>query len=71
MKVKIILAELLKKRGMSRRELAWRINIRHTSINEMCNNETERLPLLTLGKICEELDCEITDVLQLEKEQSD
>ncbi|AYK07762.1 XRE family transcriptional regulator [Brevibacillus laterosporus] len=65
MKIHIKLADLLKERGISQRELSRLTGIRVSSINEMCNNETVRLPLDNLAKICEVLDVEITDVLEL------
>ncbi|MGG0793162.1 helix-turn-helix transcriptional regulator [Brevibacillus laterosporus] len=65
MKIHIKLADLLKERGVSQRELSRLTGIRVSSINEMCNNETVRLPLDNLAKICEVLGVEITDVLEL------
>lgn len=69
--VYITLSKLLEERGYSHREFARMTGIRHPSISEMCNNKTERLPLKNLAKICEALDCEISDILKLEKEQSE
>lgn len=66
-KIQIKLDELLKARGMSRRELARLTGIRTPSINEMCNNETQRLPLDNLALICVVLNVAITDVLELTK----
>lgn len=71
MKVNIKLAGVLDKKNISNRELARMTGIRHPSINEMCNNQTERLPLKNLAAICEVLNCEITDILELEKEQTE
>lgn len=68
MKVQITLNELLEKRGMSQRELARLTNIRQPSINEMCRNQTIRLPLANLAKICDVLDVDICDILKLVKE---
>lgn len=68
MKVIIKLADVLAYRKMSQHELSRRTGIRQPSINEMCRNQTVRLPLENLAKICEVLDCEITDILELEKE---
>lgn len=65
MKVTITLDKLLKEKHMSQRELATRTGIRQPSINEMCRNQTNRLPLDNLAKICEVLECDITDVLEL------
>lgn len=71
MKVLITLSELLDKREMSQHHLSRLTGIRQPSINEMCRNQTLRLPLDNLGKICEVLNCEITDILKLEKKQSE
>lgn len=71
MKVTIKLAELLESKRISHRELSRMTGIRHPSISEMCNNKTERLPLKNLAAICEALGCEITDILELEKEQTE
>ncbi|MRX70840.1 helix-turn-helix domain-containing protein [Bacillus lacus] len=71
MKVIFILDELLSQRQMSQHELSRLTGIRQPSINEMCRNQTARLPLNNLAKICEVLDCQINDVLELKKEQSE
>jgi len=68
MKIHIKLNELLNSKEMSQHELSRLTGIRQPSINEMCNNETKRLPLDNLTKICEVLECEITDILELVKE---
>jgi putative transcriptional regulator len=65
MKVMLKLDKLLAEREMSQHELARLAGIRQPSINEMCRNQTVRLPLENLAKICEVLGCEITDVLEL------
>ena len=71
MKIDIKLYDLLIERNMSQHELSRLTGIRQPSINEMCNNSTKRIPLDNLAKICEELNCEIQDVLTLQREQSD
>ncbi|UKS30179.1 helix-turn-helix transcriptional regulator [Paenibacillus sp. HWE-109] len=63
--VRIKLAEILAERGMSQRELSRLTGIRHPSINEMCENKTQRLPLDNLAIICEKLNVGITDILTL------
>jgi putative transcriptional regulator len=42
--------------------------IRHPSINEMCNNETKRLPLDNLAILCQTLSVDISDILELVEE---
>ncbi len=68
MKIVITLDQLLVKKEMSQRELSKRTGIRQPSINEMCRNQTQRLPLENLAKICEVLECEISDILVLVKD---
>lgn len=69
--VNIKLAKILEERRISHRELSRMTGIRHPSISEMCNNKTERLPLKNLAAICNVLECEITDILELQKEPSE
>lgn len=67
MNVIIKLDKLLQDRDMSQHELSRLTGIRQPSINEMCRNQTVRLPLNNLAKICEVLDCDICDVIELSK----
>lgn len=71
MKVVIQLDKLLSQRNMTQRELARITKIRVPSINEMFHNQTVRLPLDNLAKICDALNCDISDILKLEKEQTE
>jgi putative transcriptional regulator len=71
MKVIIKLDKLLTEKEMSQHELARLTGIRQPSINEMSRNQTSRLPLANLAKICEVLNCEITDILELQKDNPD
>jgi putative transcriptional regulator len=71
LKVIIKLDKLLTERNMSQHELARQTGIRQPSINEMCRNQTQRLPLDNLAKICETLECDIPDVLELEKDRQE
>lgn len=65
MKIVIRLDQLLQERNISQHELSRMTGIRQPSINEMCRNQTVRLPLENLAKICEVLNCNITNVLEL------
>lgn len=68
MKIIIKLDDILKAKEMSQHELSRITGIRQPSINEMCRNQTVRLPLDNLAKICDSLDCEINDILELRRE---
>lgn len=71
MKVYIKLDKILTDREMSQHELSRMTGIRQPSINEMCRNQTVRLPLDNLAKICDVLKVDIPDILELRKEQSE
>lgn len=68
MYVRINLEKLLKERNMNQRELSLKTGIRAASIHEMYYNQTQRLPLKNIAMICEVLECEINELLTLEKE---
>lgn len=68
MKIIIKLDQMLMEKSMSQHKLANLTGIRQPTINAMCRNESVHIPLNNLAKICEVLECEITDVLQLIKE---
>lgn len=71
MVIQIELQQLLTERAMSQRKLAELTGIKQPTINKMCQGTLLHFPLDSLEKICEVLDCEISDILKLEKEQSD
>lgn len=71
MKIRIALQDLLDHKDTSQHKLSKLTGIPQPAINLMCQNKSVRFPLDRLAKICEALECEITDVLVLEKEHSD
>ena len=69
--IRIALQELLDQKNMTQHQLAKLTGIPQPAINLMCLNKSVRFPLDRLAKICEVLDCNVNDVLVLEKEQSE
>ncbi|QSF42646.1 helix-turn-helix domain-containing protein [Paenibacillus tianjinensis] len=67
----IKLDDLLKLKNISQREIARRTGIRHPTISEMCLNKSKSLPVENLDKICSELDCELSDIIEYKKEPLD
>lgn len=65
----IKLGDLLKKINMSQRELSRRTGIRQPTINEMTANKSKYLPIENLNKICEVLECDLTDILEHTKKE--
>lgn len=68
--VRIKLSTLLGERRMTQAELARRTGIRPATINEMYNEFSERINLEHIDKICAVLDCDISDLLKIEKQNS-
>lgn len=69
MKVKIILADVLEKRGMSRYELSKRTGIKFQTIDNYYKNRVYRYDAYNLAKICEALDCGIADILECVRDE--
>jgi putative transcriptional regulator len=69
--INIKLQSILDARGMSQRELGRLTGIRYTTIQEMCKNQSKHIPLNNLAKICEALNVDIPDILELVEIKSD
>ncbi|MGG0757547.1 helix-turn-helix domain-containing protein [Brevibacillus laterosporus] len=65
LQIRLKLDAILKERRITQREFSRMTNIRFATINGMCKNETQRLQLDNLAKICEVLGVGITDILEL------
>lgn len=64
MPVIITLQQILDEQKMSQRELSKRSGVRQMTINVMCNNTAQRIDKFHLDKICEVLNCDISDILK-------
>lgn len=62
--IKIYLSTILGEYRMTQSELAKKTGIRAATINSIYNETIERINLEHLSKICEVLNCEVTDLLQ-------
>ena len=63
-KIKIHLAQLLQKKGLSKNKFSQRAEMQRTQLNHYCNNTVTRLDIDVLGRICTVLDCSIGDLLE-------
>lgn len=68
--IKINLAELIEKRGISKNKLSHRAEMQRTQINHYCNNTITRLDTDVLARLCTVLECEIGDLLEFIPPQS-
>lgn len=62
--VKIHLSRLLGEKRWSQAKLSRLTGIRPSTINEIYNEFAERLNVEHLDRICEALDCDLTDLLE-------
>lgn len=71
MTIRINLQQILDERGISQRKFSELTEIKQPTINKMCQNTLLHFPLDSLEKICLVLECEISDILTLEKEPTE
>lgn len=62
--LRIKLAELLEKNGMSKNKLSHRAEMSWSQIDSYCNNSVTRLDTYVLCKLCTVLDCKIEDLIE-------
>nr|MCR5604386.1 helix-turn-helix transcriptional regulator [Lachnospiraceae bacterium] len=61
------LDKLIQDKGLSKTQLSYRAEISFGQINKFCRNETTRIDLYTIAKICTVLDCDISDLFTFHK----
>ena len=66
--IKIILDEALKKRGITRYELAKRTGIQYQIIDNYYKNKIQRYDHFVLDKICVALNCNIQDIIEFDND---
>lgn len=62
--IKIHLSRILGEKRWTQADLARKTGIRPSTISEMYNELIERVNLDYLDRICEVLDCEVSDILE-------
>ena len=65
--MKVILNKTLENRKISQYKLAKDTGIAASRLNNLCNNKTSSIQFSILDKICDVLDCEVSDILLHEK----
>jgi len=68
--VRILLSTRLGERRWTQTELADKTGIRKATINDYYNEWSERISLTHLELMCEALDCDISDLLVIEKHEN-
>lgn len=67
-KIKINLDKILKKKGVTSKELAEAINITEANLSLLKTGKAKGVRFNTLINICRELDCQPGDILEYIKE---
>lgn len=66
--MRVILKETLEKQGKSQYWLSKETGIAMSTLSRLCSNKTTKVDFIVLQKICDTLDCDITDILSKEKD---
>lgn len=66
--VHLTLDRILSEKGITRYELAKRTNIKFQIIDHYYKNKMVRYDSYILNKICEALDCDISDLIEYTKD---
>ena len=67
-KIIIDLERVLSEKEISKTQLCYMCRLQRTQLNNYCKNKVTRIDLNTLAKICDFLECDINDILRIEKE---
>ncbi len=68
-KIVIEIEKVLAEKGISKTQLCYMCRLQRTQLNNYCKNKVSRIDLNTLAKICDYVDCDINEILRLEKEE--
>lgn len=68
--MKVILNETLNKKGITQYKLSKITGITASNLNNLCNNKTSSIQFSVLDKICDALECEVSDILIHEKKEN-
>lgn len=66
-KIEIVLDEYLRENKISRSSLTRKTGLQYSQILKYCRKDIQRVDLTVLAKICTALNCDIPDILHLER----
>ena len=67
-RVVITREEYRRARNISKNKLVQGANVQRTQLQNYCNNKVARVDLDVLARICNFLDCELSDIMRYEKD---
>ncbi|WAH44689.1 helix-turn-helix transcriptional regulator [Alicyclobacillus fastidiosus] len=69
--VRIHLSRLLGEKRMSQRRLAEATGLRPNTISELYNERAKRIDFATIDRLCQALDCQVSDLFEYIPQQDD
>lgn len=66
MAIKVYLEEVLKQRGMTRKELCAKVGITEANLSILRSGKAKGVRFGTINRICYYLDCELGDILKFD-----
>ncbi len=66
MAIKVCLEDVLKKRGMTSKELAAKVGITEANLSILRTGKAKGVRFATINKICFYLDCDVGDILKFD-----
>ena len=67
-KVILTLDEYRLSRNISKNKIVHGARVQRTQLQNYCNNKVARVDLDVLARICDYLDCELSDIMRYEKD---
>jgi putative transcriptional regulator len=64
MAIRVLLSDLLEKRGMTQVELQVKSGLGYSTINELYHGKTKRVTFSTLEALCAALNCDVCELIQ-------
>ena len=69
MGIQIHLKVLLRERGMTGKELAAKLDITEANLSIFVSGKSKAVRFTTLEKLCEILDCDVSDIIRYHREE--
>lgn len=67
-RVEIVLGTYLKDHSISKNKICKHCDMQRTQLNKYVNNQMERVDLAILARLCDYLECDVSDILEYKKD---
>ncbi len=65
--IEIKLEDYLKANGISKNKICQNCGLQRTQLNNYCKNKVSRVDLTILAKLCNYLNCSVSDLIEYKK----